>query len=659
MSNNSSFNQEMTSFFIKTEKNGISGGYSTNGLLKANIDKKKVKHKSNSSSNINTNKQPRYNSKRTGLYQEDHMLEFKKLPNSKKNISTWVDSIYDNEVCDYDNLDSNKGKNTIDNERRESSGTGNKNRRSSNGHGKKKTSGQYNHHHQHDKLYLSGASFINANYKILTTNVDALVNNTTGVVPFESIERCVTYMNEATKQNCPICLSEDISCGRMVNCGHVFCYPCLLQYIDSTEKKHEEEIIKANKKINNNAIGNMGYVMKRIIHDCPLCGDVMNLKHIVPVSTIYDNSGSSSAKPGKDITMQLMIRPKASILSLPLELGLDPSLINLPLKYDPHSIIDSKFVDKFVLTKSNNIDFLLTDIKHLQEQFQLDQLLYNESDEYVIKAIAEIESYIANLRHEEDQVNYEVEHDDLSNAYLGVETLLKKYNDSNAYFYYQHIDTHANKTFLEGQDVTILKKQYLQFSNFPSALTVQIQHVTNDNQVNNKTMQYLNHLAIGSAYKLIEINLQPQISSDLYHFYKPMLKSRVKLHEKIKRQDNLNKIKGEKQQMAEIMKQFNEDLNMNEYEQGLHIHEPKKLDGDLPTLANLKKTADSLKNLKSIESLKVEDYKIGDRVKVEDIWYTLKRSIWGELHFEKDKKAILTEKNGEILEMFHQQMNIK
>lgn len=655
MSTTSASSMEINGSFMKSNNANSSDSFRKDikGKGRNNSNKQTLKHKSNSHSNINSNKQQKGNYKKNEFSQHDQINDFKKLPKSKNNISSWVNNIYDNNNEDYSSDQANSKE-----KKSRSGSSGSRTKPSLNLYNNKKTSGHSSRNH-HDNLYLSGDFYINANYKILTRDkLAVLAGNEKGVVPFESIERCITYTDQFANQTCPICLSNDITCGRMINCGHILCYQCLLQYIDNNEKKNAKDIMDANKKSNNNAISNIEDVKKRVLHDCPLCGDIISLKHIVPVSCVFNDGADEIITQGKHYSLQLMVRPKTSSLSLPLELGLDPELISLPLDYDPESILDLRFDNTFFITNSKEISFLYTDIEHLKHQSQLDQLLYNESDEFVIKAISAIESKIQKLTAEK-QTDAEQENETISLAYVGVESLLQKYDDSNAYFYYQHQDAYANKTFLEGQDINILKKQYLQYSKFPSTLNVQVQHVVNDNQVNNNSMQYLNQLPIGTSYKLIEINLQSHVSAELYQFYKPMLKSRVKLHERIKRQENVNKIKGEKQELARLMKQITDDLNMTPFEQEHHLHEPKHLDGELPTLANLAKGNSELTKLSGSDHLDVKDYKLGDRVKVDNIWYTLKKSIWGELRFEKDKKVILTEKNGELLEMFQQQMNIK
>lgn len=326
------------------------------------------KHKANSNSNINSNK-----SKTGGGNRGYNNNAFKKLPKSKKMINKWLDEIHEDEK-DF----KSKSHNTIN----------------------KKKHSHYSSHKQHDKLYLFGDSFINANYQILFKETEALRKNHDGVIPFEFIDRCVTYQNDGERQSCPICLSDDISCGRMVKCGHIFCYQCLLQYIDSNERKAEQEYLEKNKKSNVKVINNFDALKEKLHHDC-LCGDIINLKHVVPVSmNILGSEGNSNevVKEGQRVQMQLICRPKSSSIGLPVYLGIDPELISLPLVYDPDSIIDIRIAMNYLISDDIDVQFLNKDIQDLKEQSQMDQLLYNESDEFVLKAISEIEQRISRLK---------------------------------------------------------------------------------------------------------------------------------------------------------------------------------------------------------------------------------------------------------------------
>lgn len=592
------------------------------------------KHKANSHSNINTNKQKNYDNKTKACgsnkgYSRNNAI--KKLPKSKKVINSWLDEMHEDEK-EFKGKSHNMAS------------------------ASKKKHTHYLSHKQHDKLYLFGDSFINANYQVLFKDPEALKKNYDGVIPFELIERCVTYQNDGERQSCPICLSDDISCGRMVKCGHIFCYQCLLQYIDSNEKKAEQEYLERNKKSNVKVINNFDALKKKLHHDCPLCGDIINLKHVVPVSmnvVSIQDTRKEVVREGQRIQMQLICRPKSSSIGLPVYLGIDPELISLPLVYDPDSIIDTRMVSKYLISDDDEIHFLNKDIHDLREQSQMDQLLYNESDEFVLKAISEIEQRISKLSG--NPATNTVTNNDFAVAYVGKESLLSKYNDENAYFYYEHIDKNAQRTFLDGQDVNILKKEHGKYANFPDTIDVRIQHVYHNNQVNNHSVQYMSHLPMGSGYRLIEVDVQPHIKDELFQHYRGMLGARVKNHEKVKKQENLNKKKGERREFNKIMKQAADEYRMtpDEYVE-MTQKTPRDSSKPLPSLSALKSSV----SVPAIEKLNVNDYTVGERVKVEGVWYTLKKNIWGELRFEKDKEVVLTNENSMLLDMFNKKMNM-
>lgn len=57
------------------------------------------------------------------------------------------------------------------------------------------------------------------------------------------ILRVNTRVLDASKFRCPICLDENISIGRITECGHCFCGTCLLHHLfTSTQSEHDQRI---------------------------------------------------------------------------------------------------------------------------------------------------------------------------------------------------------------------------------------------------------------------------------------------------------------------------------------------------------------------------------------------------------------------------------
>lgn len=88
--------------------------------------------------------------------------------------------------------------------------------------------------------------FVNAAFRFLvqpTTESPGQLLDPDMPLPWEEVERviipCRTTKDTVTWQ-CPICLGEPMA-ARITKCGHVFCYACILQYMDQPEEDEEDE----------------------------------------------------------------------------------------------------------------------------------------------------------------------------------------------------------------------------------------------------------------------------------------------------------------------------------------------------------------------------------------------------------------------------------
>ncbi|KAJ7146307.1 hypothetical protein C8R44DRAFT_757118 [Mycena epipterygia] len=111
---------------------------------------------------------------------------------------------------------------------------------------------------------------------------------------------------------CPICLSPPTA-PRMTKCGHVFCFPCILHYLNTSENKWAR---------------------------CPICFDSVNEKQLKSVKwfdgplhveedtdgpiagssssgSVLDATFEATPRPGSTMRMRLMQRPQITTLALP------------------------------------------------------------------------------------------------------------------------------------------------------------------------------------------------------------------------------------------------------------------------------------------------------------------------------------------------------
>ncbi|KAF7302950.1 RING finger domain protein [Mycena kentingensis (nom. inval.)] len=168
--------------------------------------------------------------------------------------------------------------------------------------------------------------FVNAQYRfVMNPNGDYTVHFADPDIFFQwpdilqvIIPRSSALASAATGESkeghttCPICLSPPTA-PRMTKCGHVFCFPCILHYLNTSENKWAR---------------------------CPICFDSVNEKQLKAVKWYdgpahseddaeepvagssssrigLDNGMDASPRPGSTMRLRLMQRPQITTLALP------------------------------------------------------------------------------------------------------------------------------------------------------------------------------------------------------------------------------------------------------------------------------------------------------------------------------------------------------
>lgn len=168
--------------------------------------------------------------------------------------------------------------------------------------------------------------------------------------------------------NCPICLSKPVA-PRMAKCGHVFCLPCLIRYIHSTDDTNPIPEKRARWK------------------KCPICWDGVYMSETRPVRWFAGQEGDAP-REGEDVVLRLITRQAGSTLALPRDGAESLDKADEIPWYFAAEVIDYARVMK------GSEDYMVAqhdhEIKELRYQEREDELLFGEDTMWTRKAVSAV-----------------------------------------------------------------------------------------------------------------------------------------------------------------------------------------------------------------------------------------------------------------------------
>ncbi|EJF67079.1 hypothetical protein DICSQDRAFT_142653 [Dichomitus squalens LYAD-421 SS1] len=408
---------------------------------------------------------------------------------------------------------------------------------------------------------------------------------------------------------CPICLSPPTA-PRMTKCGHVFCYPCMLHLLSTSEQ--------------------LKWVR------CPICFDSVNERQLkavkwldeVPAAEDVDDShieGSSSStsldrdqfaapRSGATLRMRLIQRPQITTLALPRSTTW-PSDLMPPHQAPFHFLPDVLAFAKFMLaTPSELIQDLSKDLDDLATERRL---LWGMGDElgavFIDAADAKVRHQIEKAsaletphlreaietarhvaRQFEDRSNLtrhrkaeapSLPPEEVPEAFLAAQgpgyvapqpsresaptptgrnqrqrrNLNPPPPSTSTYYYYQAAN--GLPIFLHPLDIKILFSHFHSYPAFPDEITVRVESYT-ESTVNDdlrKRCKYLGHLPEGADVTFIEADLSLVVGADgLRPFENALRTRRARRKEKGKRDDKARARaeEREKEKLAQTWHEF-------------------------------------------------------------------------------------------------------
>lgn len=216
------------------------------------------------------------------------------------------------------------------------------------------------------------ARYVHANYRFIVApnqNYHAQAANADVHLDWASVlQVLVSAQTQAT--SCPICLSTPVA-PRMARCGHIFCLPCLIRYMHSSDDDNHHH---ASEK-------------KPRWKKCPICWDSIYSSETRPVRWFRGQEGDLPVEGG-DVVLRLVKRQPGSTLALPRD-GAE----TLHAGDDVPWFHVAEVADYSRIMKGGQ-DYMISqyeaEIEDLRKQEIEDELLFGDENTWTRKAIGAI-----------------------------------------------------------------------------------------------------------------------------------------------------------------------------------------------------------------------------------------------------------------------------
>ncbi|KAI1502648.1 hypothetical protein F5X99DRAFT_378742 [Biscogniauxia marginata] len=367
------------------------------------------------------------------------------------------------------------------------------------------------------------ARFVHANYRFVVSPTGDYTSHAADADRHLEWSDVLQILASAESQStsCPICLSDPVA-PRMARCGHIFCLPCLLRFMNSTndEEPNSRREVRWKK--------------------CPICEDSFRLADVRPVR-FYAGQENPTPRPGEDVVLRLMVREAGSTLALPNEGGID--VVNLGEDIPWHFAAN---VMDYARVMKGTADYVIEqygrEIEDLRRQAQEDEFQFGvEEGDWTQRAIRAINTAKEKAREQEAKVET-----------LQQASMLKGKHPANQKFHFYTAPPHL---YLSPLDIRILKTKYGDFSNFPSTLLPRVEHISTGHVVDDalrKRAKYLGHLPQGCVVSFLECDWTDIIPSEILKTFTNDLERRRKSHRDKAAQEERERLQAERLEAAAI-----------------------------------------------------------------------------------------------------------
>ncbi|KAK3412941.1 hypothetical protein EUGRSUZ_I01601 [Eucalyptus grandis] len=373
--------------------------------------------------------------------------------------------------------------------------------------------------------------FLQANYKFVvldSADYEPDLMNPDKMLRWEDII-CVRYSTPSVVQ-CPICLDYPL-CPQITSCGHIFCFPCILQYLLMGKDNHKVECFKR----------------------CPLCFVMISQKELYTVHI-------ESVKPyavGDIVEFMLLTREKDSFV--PLEKNKQESA---SMQWDINAINNA--FSKFTFTADADLSIrkAIADLDGWLAKANSGLVDDLEKLPYVSAAIKELEKRqkywnehrvtdgdrpyqnadASEILEDKDEEMSPYKEGKIAEKNLSSSGNIK---DRELYNFYQAVD--GQNLILHPLNMKCLLHHYGSYDMLPNRISgriLQLEIVT-QSESTRRRYRYLSHFSLTTAFQLCEIDLTGILPSDSLLPFMDEIKKREKERKQLAKKERKEKLKAE------------------------------------------------------------------------------------------------------------------
>ncbi|KAJ4267455.1 hypothetical protein NW762_003562 [Fusarium torreyae] len=388
-------------------------------------------------------------------------------------------------------------------------------------------------HHSHSRSYrrtptwgpgsgyhaIDKARYVHANYRFVLSPEGTYSKQATDADTHLdwSLVMQIIASSQSQGSSCPICLSEPVA-PRMAKCGHIFCLPCLMRFMNSVSSEDEAK--------------GRGPRWKK----CPICEDSIYMQDVRPVR-FYAGQESPFPRIGDDVVLRLMARDANSTMALPRESGSEALQIGEDIPWHfAANVLD------YARMMKGTTDYMAAqydeEIAALGQQAQEDETLFGQNDEWsqkAIRAITTVKEKLGDLQIAESPL-----------------TSAKPSSDADFYFY-----SSPPHLYLSPLDIRILKTKYGSFSSFPSTLLPRVEHISTGHVVDDtmrRRAKYLGHLPRGCVVNFLECDWTDIVPAETLASFSGDIERRRRRNREKETQEERERVQAERLEAANLRK---------------------------------------------------------------------------------------------------------